>query len=554
MVHLPRRRAPPGARDANTNIIRGLGLHDAYHLAMEVLGQLRGTIVACRYCPPSGLTSSENIVSLKAKLYDAVVHVVLAQPHMQTGIVGETSKKPKFVRLDSFELRNHVEWISLEGSKDSEAQYLKTMQFNLDAKFSNISTRPGWNIVVLHMAGAGCIDVIYDWDHTHHDGMSGKIFHQQLLQNLNKKVEPNMEIPAVRNADEDPDHWIVDLPDCSDKLPPPPEDLSAFPSSVPWLAKTLFNEVKPPKLFPPGDTYAKWAPIKTSPYKTRFRTFTIGHEIVTRVVEACRQHQTTVTGLLHGLILLSLSSQLREMKGFASRTPFDLRQILPSRPRRYPWLEPKEAMCNYVSAVDHEFDARLVAEIRAKLPGAAKAEGEALAEAGRPLPADLMDLVWSVSARIRWEIKSTLDAGGRNDFIGLMKLAGDFKDVQRSEARKPRHLSWLVTNLLTMDGKEGETEVAAGIDGTLCDSHEHEEEGNERQKHGLEGGSWSVRRAELVLSAEVCSAAISVSLVTVKDEQMAVTCSWQDCAVEAGIGEGLLNDLEGWLNEIGSVG
>ncbi|KAK7959287.1 uncharacterized protein PG986_004141 [Apiospora aurea] len=256
MVHLPRRRASPGARDANTNIIRGLGLHDAYHLAMEVLDQLRGTIVACRYCPPSGLTSSDNVASLKARLYDTVVRIVLAQPHMQTGIVGETYKKPKFVRLDSLELRNHVEWKPLDSSKDSETQYLETMQSNLDAKFSNISTRPGWNICFLHTAGADCIDVIYVWDHFHHDGMSGKIFHQQLLRNLNQKVEP---------VDEDPDHWIVDLPGCSDELPPPPEDLCAFPSGVLRLAKTVFNEVKRPKLFPPGDTYARWAPDQDVP-------------------------------------------------------------------------------------------------------------------------------------------------------------------------------------------------------------------------------------------------------------------------------------------------
>ncbi|KAK8029649.1 alcohol acetyltransferase-domain-containing protein [Apiospora rasikravindrae] len=526
MVHLPRRRAPPGASDTSSKIIRDLGLH---------------------------LTNPENIESLKARFYDAAVRVVLSQPHLQTGIVGETSKKPKFVRLDSFDLRNHIEWISLDSSKDSEAQYLKTMQSNLDAKFSDISTRPGWKIIVLHKAGADCIDVIYVWDHSHHDGMSGKIFHQQLLQNLNSKAKSDERIPAVRNTDKDPDHWIVDLPDYSDKLPPPPEDLCAFRSSLPWLAKTVFNEVKPPKLFPPGDMYAKWAPIKTSPYKTRFRTFTIGHEIVTRVVEACRHHKTTVTGLLHGLALLSLSTQLKEAKGFASRTPYDLRRILPSGPRKYPWLEPKEAMCNYVSVVDHGFDAGLVAKIRAKLPDIAEAERETASTASRPLPADLMDLVWSVSARIRREIKATLDAGGRNDIIGLMKLAGDFRDVQQSEARKPRHLSWLVTNLIVMDGKSSEAEIKASVD---TDGANIGAQGHIREEKGErgDGGGWSVRRAELVLSAEVCSAALSVSLVTVKNEQMAVTCSWQDCAVEAGIGEGLLNDLERWMKEIGSAG
>lgn len=55
-----------------------------------------------------------------------------------------------------------------------------------------------------------------------------------------------------------------------------------------------------------------------------------------------------------------------------------------------------------------------------------------------------------------------------------------------------------------------------------------------------------------MLSAEVPSAAISISLVTVEDEQMCVTCSWQDCVVDAELGACVSGDLERWLNEIGS--
>lgn len=62
---------------------------------------------------------------------------------------------------------------------------------------------------------------------------------------------------------------------------------------------------------------------------------------------------------------------------------------------------------------------------------------------------------------------------------------------------------------------------------------------------------WSVRRAELTLSAETPSAALSVSIITIKDREMCVTCSWQDCVVDVNLGERLMRDLDRWLNEIG---
>ncbi|KAK7993964.1 hypothetical protein PG989_007345 [Apiospora arundinis] len=539
MAPLLRRQPATGAR-IDTHIIRGLGLHESYQLAIQTLDQYRGTVVACRYGLPAGLSRPESIEPLKAKFYDAVVRVVLAQPHMQFGVLGETSKKPKFIRLDKLELRNHVEWVILEDFRDPEAQYLEILQSRLDSKFSHLADQPGWKAVVLQNTGAGCIDVIYLWSHTHHDGMSGKIFHEQLLRNLNSNSTVNSDKQLIRNVEEDPDKWIVWLPDSADRLPPPPEDLCAYPTTMPFLVKNVFKELKPPAIFPPNATFALWAPIKASPFKTKFRTFTIDHQTVAKIVAACRQHHTTVTALLHVLVLLSLTKGLKDTKGFASRTPYNLRPLLPSRPQKYPWLEPKDTMCNYVSITDHVFDPKLVASIRAKLAGTAKPKGgvlEALeveAEVpSQPLSADLLEIVWSTSARVRREIKARLDAGDKNDMIGIMKFAPEWKAHMKNEAKKPRPLSWLVTNVGVIDGRE--------------------KEGHDQAKGG-DDQEWSIHRAELLLSADVASAALQISVATVKDEQMAVTCSWQECVVEAGLGRCFVDDLERWLKEIGSSG
>ncbi|KAI1159421.1 hypothetical protein F5B18DRAFT_636834 [Nemania serpens] len=49
-----------------------------------------------------------------------------------------------------------------------------------------------------------------------------------------------------------------------------------------------------------------------------------------------------MTGLFHALVLVSLTPKLRDMKGFASRTPYNLRSILPSKTAKYPWIELKD--------------------------------------------------------------------------------------------------------------------------------------------------------------------------------------------------------------------
>ncbi|KAG8165972.1 hypothetical protein KVR01_004524 [Diaporthe batatas] len=501
--------------DANTRI-RSMGCHEGYQLAMHTLDQYRGTVVACRYGLPPTLARPEALETLQGRFCDAVARVVLAQPHLQVGIVGENTKNPGFVCLERLDFRNHFEWRTLDDSSQLEAVYVESIQAQLDSRYDHLSTQPGWRVIILHKTGAESMEVLYVWNHPHHDGVSGKIFHQHLLRSLNENLkqdkEPMLKVPKGS------DSWFLNLPGCSDKLPPNPELLSSWPMTPSFLLRALWKELKPPLIFPPGNTHATWAPIKTTPFMTRFRTFTVDNGTVTKLVAACRSHSTTLTGLAQALALVSFISLLEDMKGFASRTPYDLRHFLPSRTRQYPWLEPKEMMCNYVSVVEHEFDSKLVAEIRSKMldqpidtPG---------------LPAGVMEVVWSVAARVRREIQERLDSGDRNDLIGIMKFVSDWRTQQRAEANKTRYLSWLVTNLGVIDGGASDTS-------------------------GQEEG-WSLRRAELVLSAEIPSAAFSVSIFTVKGEQMCVTCSWQECAVHPNIAEGLLSNLERWLNEIGA--
>lgn len=486
---------------------------------MHTLDQYRGTVIACRYYPPHGLSDPNALATLKSSIVNALARVVLQHPHLQVGITGEQSKNPAFVRLDKLDLRHHVEWRSCDDASQIEQTYLDIMQLQLDFRFENISTRPGWRLVILHGPEVNFLDLIYVWNHPHHDGMGGKIFHCHLLRALNETSAESkslIDIPATS--------WTLDLPNDTDKLPPNGEIICSWPLDTIFLLKWLYHDFKPESFF--NSTLATWAPIKCTPYATRFRTFSINADTVAKIVAACRLHNTTVTALMHALVLVSLSSSLKPAlgKGFTSRTPYDLRHYLPANTAKYPWLVPKETICNYDSVMDHEYKPELVAEIREKMADAATDTDIATATdttPSQPLPADALEIMWTVSARIRAEIEARIASGLKNDLLAVMGYCPNWISQQKREAGRTRHLSWLVTGLGVLDG--GSTE-----------------------KDG-----WSLRRAELVLSAEVPSAAISVSLMTVKDEQMCVTCSWQDGVVEERVGQGLLRDLEMWLNQIG---
>ncbi|ORY10489.1 hypothetical protein BCR34DRAFT_602069 [Clohesyomyces aquaticus] len=314
--------------------IRGMGCHTAApssHVATPVPARLANAHPA-------------SLAALQSTLYNAIARIVLAQPHLHVGIVGETSKHPGFVRLERLDLRNHVQWKIVDDSGQREDVYREAMQTQLDSRFEHLSTRPGWRVVVVYEPVAEIMAVV----------IPCKVFFQN------------------------EDHGILHLPDPSAKLPPNPERLTSWPATPTFLLKTVWHLSKPLWIFPPSNHHAIWAPIQPAPFATQFRRFSLPNAVLENVVIRCRERNTTLTGLVHALVLVSLSCTLgnSNAKAFASRTPYDLRKVLPERSKEYPWLETKEAMCNYVSVLDHEFDAELVARIRNqkttnKLPGPA---------------------------------------------------------------------------------------------------------------------------------------------------------------------------------------
>ncbi|KAH8721495.1 alcohol acetyltransferase-domain-containing protein [Phaeosphaeriaceae sp. PMI808] len=498
----------------NQNIIRPLGHNELYQLARYTLGQYRGTSVICRYVVPKHLATQSAPTQLAATVHTAIARVISECPTLQVGISGENSRKPVWISLGGVELTQHVEWISLDDSMDIERFTQQTIEAQLDAKFFELDARPGWRIIILQHSQNDLLDILFTWNHPHGDGMSGKIFHQKLHESLNAV--------APEAAQKDFENLTIELSDSASKFPPTTEQQVKPSISPTFILREAWNDNKPTSLFP-NPSQANWAPIRTSPYKTRFLVRSINNGILSKALTACRQHQTTLTALLNVLALISLSSNLEEKKAsaFASSTAIDQRRFLPSRPAKYPWLDPKTTIANYVSIMYHEFDRALVAQIRSVI---------AMADNKASPSDDLSDLIWSTATRVRKEIEKRLEMEFHDDSVGLMKFVPDWRVQFRKDVKKPRKLSWFITNLGVLDGQAKTSSP----------------QGNDSEE------AWAIRRAQFTISTEIPVAALLITAMSVKDAELVLTCTWQDTVVEPSLVEHLMTDIENLLNHIGA--
>lgn len=98
-----------------------------------------------------------------------------------------------------------------------------------------------------------------------------------------------------------------------------------------------------------------------------------------------------------------------------------------------------------------------MARIRSRLP-ADGSEGRGSC----PLSADLQRELWAASAQNRREISDKLEAGLRNDLVGLFKYVTDWKQTMSNMAKRTRQFSWLVTNIGMLDGGNAPSSATDG--------------------------------------------------------------------------------------------
>ncbi|ETS75424.1 hypothetical protein PFICI_12368 [Pestalotiopsis fici W106-1] len=479
-------------------------------MAMYLKRLYRGTSVSCRYSVPHKVEYAE----LKRTILQAIARTILSQPVMQVAIKGAATKKPSWIKLDSLDLDHHVAWHILDAGT-FEQTFQETVASQLDSEYPDLEKRPSWRVTIMYEQDPQFLEILFTWNHPLGDGMSGRKFHEHLLEHLNS--------PNANNDGSLLSASKLQLPTADPNLPPRIEKLAKLPLTPRHVFKTVLKE-HGPAVLTKDDTEAHWAPIQTSSYKSHIRVFSIGKEILSSILAACRQNNTTLTGLFHALGILFLASRLdtNSAPGFHTKTAVDLRRFLPSSPKRYPWLHPQRTMGNYVSVMGHAWPASLVSEIRVKLSADPSTE---------TLSADLLKAIWSISAQAHRQIRHKLDMNLKDDIVGIMKFVPDWRKQVMDAARRPREYSYFISNIGAIDG------------GLQTDATASEPQSEK----------WTITRAQFSMSAEVTSAPLMTSAMSVLGGPLCVGITWQDGVLDDSMGEAFAAELESWLIQIGRV-
>ncbi len=185
---------------------------------------------------------------------------------------------------------------------------------------------PLWRVTILKRADsdARTIDVIFIGNHSNGDGTSGKIFQDTLLEKLNAASNGEAAVELKEH--------VMALP-ASSGTTPAQEKLMKFSVSPGYAFSESWAELRPAFLVPKSNYSVDWAPLRDAPNTTRLTVVRIGGDVLEGVLDACRQHKTTLTSLLQVLGLLSsLSAYLRKLPWPSSTSPpISLRPYLPPK-------------------------------------------------------------------------------------------------------------------------------------------------------------------------------------------------------------------------------
>ncbi|KAH6994980.1 alcohol acetyltransferase-domain-containing protein [Ilyonectria destructans] len=500
------------APSPKAQIIRRLGPFECFQSALFTLDLYCGTSVICRYGIPENLRDRSLHEKLVEFFENAVADTIIQHPLLQVGLTDRDTKRPAWIQLDHIDLSKQIEWRVIDESEKHDAIFKKTLQEQLDTKYESPETRPSWRIIVSRL-DAELLEVMFVWSHLITDGTGGKIFHETLFQSLNKVRDETSESICVNH--------LVKPTATPQNLPPPQDSICNFTISPVYAVFLLWNEFKPKMFTPTLAPHKLRAPIHLTPTGTQSRRLCIDNVTLQNVLVACRAHKTTLTGLLHGICLVSLVSLLKDETPATlySETPLNLRRFIPSGPPGYPEFEPSKTIGNYVSKMDHVHDQALVTKVR-DLARGGSTESERIAA--------LEDVMWSVSTTVREELQGKLDLNLKNELCGLMKLVGDYRDYFKGQMTKPRHSSWLVSNLGVIDG---------GLPSAASPDKQQD---------------WTMERAYFALGANTMGSTLTISPLAVKNGPLMIGVSWQNETVDVSLGEGAVAGLETWLNHIGS--
>lgn len=440
----------------------------------------------------------------------ALARLIVRLGGLRVGIIGEDTSKACFVRIPSMDLKDFMEWrtISTPDPAQHDEKVLQTIKNRLEQLWPDVVSRPPWKLLVVQntssTAGDVVLDIIFATHHALADGKSTVVFHDQLLHELNADTGPPSELE---------NHVLTFT--SPPILAPSQEDLVPFKISWTYLLKSLWKEFAPSWLKPtPPPLPWTGKPVTPEPHNLHLRLVTTTANTAAGLVAACRAQGTTLSGLLHILVLASLSKRVpaSAAASFAGETPISL----------LPWarlppgstdanMDLNAVLTDLNTGVKRLWDAATVSKLRARL--------------GRPGDGAEEELVWPLAKIWRDEVKDKVATLPNDDVVGLLGYLGDLRKHWLSKVGKPRSGTWELSNIGTIKGNSAEGNAA-----------------------------WSIRRSLFSQPVLVVGTAFNVNVAGLQGGAVNLVLSWQETVVDDSIVEGVAEDLEAWFQKFAQSG
>ncbi|KAG5962515.1 hypothetical protein E4U58_003846 [Claviceps cyperi] len=437
------------------------------------MGLYLSVVLSCRYSsrypsPVSALSpsaelrpstpSSPTSISPSARptahitpslLYAALKRLILAQPMLHVGILDQHTNAARFCHIPHVDLAHHVSFSTLHCNSEQEYDeaIAELHAQHHDQRFVDVARRPAWRIEVVEAqgdavqafsrAGIRAQDVVFAYHHALLDGTSGRMFHEDLLRQLNRLV-----------CEREAEHGDLPTAAVLRSIPLPPTGLPALQALIPaslspiFVVQSLWTEMAPAMLCsrPPPPWHA--APIDLArPYVTRTIPVSVPRGLLDRLLAACRSHGTSLTGLLHVLTLASLTARLPAQDAvlFCAATPISLRPYLP------PDLHLENMLSVLVTTHLYDFAAPEIALLRSQL-GALSSSSLSSAS-----PEALTSLIWSLARDLKTHLTTRTSTLPRNDLTALLRFVPDWFAYFRKKDGQPRRESWELSNIGVLD-------------------------------------------------------------------------------------------------------
>jgi len=450
------------------------------------MGHYNNCAVIGTYRFPNSLVASDIFLDT---LKHALAKTIDRHPELCYGIHHRSGEEPAHLyRIPELKWDDIVE-VEEDLVENGDPILEKAASRIHDRRFTDQYNRPAWTLSVLKYQSQGDsnlfrVDIIFAGHHGVADGGSCLAF-QKTIQAYLYQDSAGQEQDRVSR-------WPYAVPDTAsspilleDKMP-----LKPF-LDLPVVAKVADTILDPWTANPP-------TVLNKDSLHTQVASLTLPFAQVTDVLAYCRQRGITLTGLLHGLILIYLSKALPQAQTFRGSTPISLRAFTGTS---------TDEIVNHISSIYHDWKPEHISLLRRSSEKSSE-ENEAISI-----------IAQSFQDEVRAEMKAIPIRGPEAVFIAriLENPASIDEMCLAAEKSAKRSTTYEVSNVGLLKASELNGDVGGQV--------------------------VRLERAMFTQSAMMTGCPLNCSVVSVAHGPLAITLTWLEGVVDDAIVYGLRDFL-----------